>query len=90
MKNWMNENKHGVFGFVEMDTFIPQCCFNCQHYDGGEYGDYGVILSRPYCLMGLFYPTHKGSCKRSQQYPPNNNRGRHMTISKRFMRTIVR
>jgi len=71
MKDWMSKNKHSVLGFVEMDTFIPQCCFNCRHYDGGEYGDYGTILSRPYCLMGLFFPTSKGSCRRSQQYPPN-------------------
>lgn len=72
-KDWTIENEHGIKGWVEMDTFIPQCCFNCQHFDGGEYGDYGVIHSHPYCLKSIFFPVRKGDCRGKEEYPPNKS-----------------
>lgn len=31
--------------------FVPRCCLECEHYDGGEYGEYGTLLSGPTCNL---------------------------------------
>jgi hypothetical protein len=58
------KNEYGVEGEYDGDIFIPQICTSCQHYSGPEYGDYGTQYSWPYCMLGLFFPTRRGTCKR--------------------------
>ncbi len=48
--------------------FVPDCCYDCQHYDDGEFGDYGEELSGPICGVNLHFPTHKGTCKRQKPH----------------------
>lgn len=57
-------NKHGVTmrQFSEY-RWVPECCSTCHHLDV-ETGDYGEILSGPYCLKNLFLPVRKGTCQR--------------------------
>jgi hypothetical protein len=48
---------------VDAPLFVPLCCVDCPFFDHGEFGDYGQLLSGPYCTSNLWFPTKKGSCK---------------------------
>lgn len=48
--------------------FVPLCCLDCRNYDPGEYGDYGSLLSGPYCEKNVFFPTKKGTCKKQEPW----------------------
>lgn len=68
-------SKHGVECVVSSSgncfgnrpLLVPVCCLNCGHYDDGEYGDYGSLLSGPYCEKNLLFPVKRGQCKRHTQ-----------------------
>jgi hypothetical protein len=48
---------------------VPLCCYDCQHHDD----DYSEWYDRTYhfCLLGLFFPTKKQTCKKQRPYPVN-------------------
>ena len=52
-------------------TRSPALCLTCRHYDAGEFGEYGTLLSGPSCWLNVYFPTRSGFCWR---YQP---RGRH-------------
>ena len=60
-------NEYGIQGETWLDRFVPDCCFGCKHFDGGEVGEYGVIFSRPYCMIGVILPIRKGTCRRQER-----------------------
>jgi hypothetical protein len=72
-------NKHGVKGaqvaigrmFRASDgstsIFVPEVCLDCSNYDSGEWGDYGTKLSPPYCERNVWWPTHKGTCRKKNK-----------------------
>ena len=43
--------------------FVPRVCCGCPHLDQGEHGDYGDLLSVPFCERNVWFPTKKGTCK---------------------------
>lgn len=57
-------NERGVVGEEILRTFVPKVCLDCDHFDGGDCGDYGTVYSYPGCSLGLILPTRKGTCKR--------------------------
>lgn len=65
-------NEHGVWGHDLIGAhkrgplgvlFVPLCCLWCSHYELAERGDYGEILSGPYCLKNIWWPTRAGACR---------------------------
>lgn len=57
-------NQRGVLGkYIASKYFIPKCCFECKHFDYGEYED-GYRLSSPFCYKNVWFPTTKGTCKK--------------------------
>jgi hypothetical protein len=46
-----------------LPVFVPNCCLDCQHYDPGEFGDFGEHLSPPYCGRNIRFPSRQGTCK---------------------------
>lgn len=51
-----------LFGSVPYD--VPVVCLSCDHYDGGEVGEYGDRLVGPVCGLNVNFPLRKGDCKR--------------------------
>lgn len=41
---------------------IPNVCLSCANFEHGELGDYGSVLSPPYCAANVWWPTRKGTC----------------------------
>lgn len=50
-----------------LPLFVPDICRHCPNYDAGEYGDYGNLLSGPYCEANVWFPTRTGQCKKGQR-----------------------
>jgi hypothetical protein len=46
--------------------FVPRCCDECVHLDRGEFGDYGSLLSGPYCMQNVWFPTKSGKCGKQE------------------------
>lgn len=44
-------------------TYIPEVCWKCPNLDGPENGEYGSILSPPYCMKNVWLPTKSNKCK---------------------------
>lgn len=70
---WVDKSHSGtMFGNWQPDGSFKTCipidvpvvCLSCEHYDGGEPGEYGELLSGPTCGLNLNFPTRKGECKR--------------------------
>lgn len=47
-----------------LPIFVPLVCTQCPLLDWGEQGDYGSLLSGPYCEANIWFPTRTGMCKR--------------------------
>lgn len=46
-----------------LPVFVPRVCCDCRHFDSGEAGEYGELLSGPYCTANVWFPTKTGRCK---------------------------
>ena len=49
------------------EVLVPTICLKCDHYDQGEYGDFGELLAGPFCGVNLHFPTRKGTCARRKE-----------------------
>ena len=55
----------GVTRFrTALPLFVPRICTTCPLFDSGEYGDYGNLLSGPFCEANIWLPVRSGTCKR--------------------------
>lgn len=45
--------------------FVPRICFSCYHFEYGERGDYGELLSLPYCEKNVWFPVKSNRCKKA-------------------------
>ncbi len=69
-----HSSPNGSF-IMNLPIFVPQACLDCQHYDRGEFGDYGSKLSPPYCAINCFFPTKKGTCARKKPWRKREGEG---------------
>ncbi len=47
-------------------VWVPVVCLDCDHYNDGEWGEFGGLLAGPLCKVNLRFPTKKGTCKRKR------------------------
>lgn len=60
--HWGHTDKEGQWHNAVVQ--VPECCFSCKYFDDGERGEYGDILTPPYCTINIWFPIRKGQCKK--------------------------
>ena len=61
-------DRDGTSRFVTaVPLFVPAICSTCPNFEPGEYGDYGSLLSGPYCTANIWLPVRTGRCRRGER-----------------------